>query len=89
MEKLQITIKNLETGETIVDVNTGAIIGAIDDGEGTRCICLSACNGRDLAATAAGALQAANKAMADMPKSLAKITKKIGNRKINNKKERN
>lgn len=88
MKKFQITIKNLETGETVTDINTDAIIGAIDEGEGTRCICLSACNGRDLAATAAGALQSANKAIADMPKSLAKITKKIGNRKINNKKER-
>lgn len=89
MEKFQITIKNLETGETVVDVNTGAIIGAIDEGEGTRCLCLTACNSRDLAATAAGALQSANEAMADMPKPLAKLTKKIGNRKANkSKKER-
>lgn len=83
MKKFQIIIKNCETGETVVDVNTGAIIGAIDEGEGTRCLCLSACNGRDLAATAAGALQSANQAMADMPKPLAKLTKKIGNEKKN------
>lgn len=83
MKKFQIIIKNCETNETLVDINTGVIVGAVDQGEGTRIISLSDCAGLDLAATAAGALQAANQAMANMPKSLAKLTKKIGNHKIN------
>ena len=77
MEKFQITIKNQETGEVLVDINTNAIIGAVDNGAGTRVIGLTDCKGHDLAATAAGALQAANRVIASLPRSLAKITRKI------------
>lgn len=78
MEKFQITIKNQETGEVLVDINTNAIIGAVDYGASTRVIGLINCEGRDLAATAAGALQAANRVIASLPRSLAEITRKIG-----------
>jgi hypothetical protein len=78
MEKYQIIIKNRATGEVLVDVNTNAIIGAVDTGATTRVLGLINCEDRDLAATAAGALQAANRAIASLPRSLAKITRKIG-----------
>lgn len=81
MERFQLIIKNVETGETLVDIYSDAIIGATNHGpKGTRNICLTACNTCDLAATAAGAMQMANKALATLPKSLARLVRKIGKR---------
>lgn len=76
MEKFQITIKNLETGETLVDTNTCAIIGAVDHGRGTQVVCYTNCGTVDLAATCTGALQAANRGMKDLPRYIVKQIKK-------------
>ena len=88
MEKYQIIIKNRATGEVLVGINTNAIIGAVDAGATTKVLSLINCVDRDLAATAAGALQAANRAIAGLPRSLAKITRKIGKKKSNRKTRR-
>lgn len=77
MEKFQIIIKNLETGETLVDTNTCAIIGAIDRGRGTQIVCSTACGTVELAATCAGALQAANRGMECLPRDIVNQIKKL------------
>lgn len=77
MKKFQIIIKNRETGETLVDANTKAIIGAIDEDEGTCSICFTTCNGVELAATATAAILVANEAMADLPLSFRRKIRKL------------
>lgn len=66
MEKLHITVTDNETGETIVDSDTNAIIGALDQGdEGTGAMLFTSCNVIDLAATADAAIGSVRKAIDD------------------------
>ena len=44
MGKFHITITDKETQETLVDVDTNAIIAGIDEPEGTRGLCLTECS---------------------------------------------
>lgn len=69
-------ITELETGETLVDRHTKAIIGAADADEGTHVFEFTDCAIGDVAATAAGALQAAEGAIADFPAALIEEVKK-------------
>lgn len=73
-----ITITDNETGANILDADTCAFIGAIDEGEGTRLLSNIRCCSSTLAATATGALQAAREAIADLPKPIKKIVEKLG-----------
>jgi len=82
VERFHITIRDNASGEVLVDLDTCAIIGALDHGPGTRVFCKTKCGSVELAATAAGALQAAGVAMADMPAGLARKVRKIGRKKI-------
>ena len=81
MKKFHITITDNETGEVLVDQDTSAIIGALDNDESTRNIAYTCCNTIDLAATAAGAKQAANKSARELPwclrRKIEKLSKKI------------
>lgn len=78
MKKFHITITNNETAETFVDIDTSAIVGAIDEDGTTHLFCLTGCNGLTLAATLAGALQCANANTAQLPKSLQRKIKSLG-----------
>lgn len=80
MEKYQITIKNLETEAVLVDVSTAAIIAGIDEGDGTRSVCLTACNSIELVGTVVGAMRAANRGLEDLPARLARQARKLGNK---------
>lgn len=44
MGKFHITITDKETQETLIDVDTNAIIAGIDEPEGTRGLCLTECS---------------------------------------------
>lgn len=71
MEKFHITITDNETGETLVNLDTCAIIGAMDEGDlGTSMIDYEECNSICLAATITGAQVVANRAMKDLPMPL-------------------
>ena len=65
--RFHITITDNKTGEVIRDLDTCAIIGAVDVDERTGVMVLTECNNLELAATAAGALEAVDKATSDMP----------------------
>ena len=77
MKKFHLTITNNITGEIEKELDTNAIIGAVDDGDGTCVICKTGCGPIALAATCAGALRAADYGMEDMPKPLLRMIKKI------------
>lgn len=83
MEKFHITITNNETAETLVDRDTSVIVGAMDEGEGTRTVCFTCCGATELAAVLASVMQVANMKMADLPKPYRRITKKLGKQKFN------
>lgn len=84
MEKFHITITENETGKTLIDTDTAAIIGAHDhDDLGTAVFSFTGCNSSTLAATCAAAKKAANKTALKLPKNirrmidrLSKITRK-------------
>lgn len=44
MKRFHITITNNETRETLVDTDSGAIVAAIDEGEGTRAVQFTHCD---------------------------------------------
>lgn len=69
MERFHITITDKKTGETLVDIDTAAIVGAADEGEGTRNMCFTHCGLVELMATATGALKAADKVTKELPAS--------------------
>ena len=48
MKKFHITITNNETGETLHDLDTKAIVGAILDDDGTFQIAFNKCNVNDM-----------------------------------------
>lgn len=50
MKKWHITITENETGNTTLDIDTNAIIAAIDENEGTRALCMTRCDPITLAA---------------------------------------
>ena len=77
MEKFHITITDNETAEVLADTDTSSIIGAFDEGEGTRAVCFLACNTTELAATLTSALQITNKKLAELPKWLQCTIKKL------------
>lgn len=77
MKNFHITIKDLETGETLIDRAASAIIGAVSDGEGVDEFCLAACDSPTLAATCAGAQTATLKGMTDLPKAVVRKIKKF------------
>ena len=77
MKKFHLTITNNETGEIERELDTNAIIGSADDGDGTAIFCYTRCGLVELAATCAGALDAADHGMKDMPKPLLRKIKKI------------
>ena len=81
MKKFHVIIKNLETDEILVDETTSAILGAMDHGESTTSIVYTSCGVLEMTATAAGAYKAANEAAGQLPKRLAKLAKKLGNKK--------
>ena len=77
MEKFHITIKSIETDEILVDKDTCAIIGAIDNANGTGLMVFTSCNDIDLAATVAGALKAALYCADKLPTDLAESVMKL------------
>lgn len=72
MKKFHLTITNNITGEIEKELDTDAIIGAMNTDESTCGVCLADCNLIDLAATCAGALRSVDRAMEDLPKPLRK-----------------
>ena len=84
MEKFHITIKNNETEETIIDIDTSAIIGSVDDGESTRVLCFTDCDGLSLAATCVGALEAVGGGQEGLPEGflqwIREHVKKLSNK---------
>ena len=76
MEKFHITIKNNETGEIIVDLDTCAIVGAIAEYDRIRCIGSVYCSASRLADTLAGAAQVVNTCRSRLPKGLRRMSKK-------------
>lgn len=78
MKKFHITITDNETGETIVDQDTKAIIGAFDsDEDSTAGMGFTHCNATELLATATGAKKVANKLMnkSNIPEELRTLAK--------------
>jgi hypothetical protein len=84
MEKFHITITNNKTAETVVNIDTSAIIGAVDDGESTRVLCFTDCDGLSLAATCVGALEAVGEGQEGLPEGflrwIRKHVKKLSNK---------
>lgn len=67
-----ITITDLETGKTLHDTDTGAIIGAFDaPNAGTNSICFTACNTIELLATLMAVDKALNHLYEKEPELLA------------------
>lgn len=78
MEKYHITITNNETGEIGVDLNTNALIAAIDEPTGgTRAICLAECSMATLAAALATVMQLANDRVAALPRPIRRKVKQL------------
>lgn len=77
MKHYHLTITDNATGEIMREIDTDAIIGAADDGDGTAIFCITRCGLVELAATCTGALKAAEDAMEDIPKRLRKYIKKL------------
>jgi hypothetical protein len=75
--KFHITIINNETGKTLVDQDTGCIIGACDAGEGTRCMSFAGCAFREKLTTAAGALDMAEATLREAPKPIQRALRKV------------
>lgn len=67
MKRFQIIIKDLEEGNTIKDIKTNCIIGAIDEGDGVAGVALTNCNGL----TIKMGISAIEKTVADLKKSMA------------------
>lgn len=81
MKKFHITITDNETGETIVDQDTKAIIGAIDGSEDvTSAMGFTHCNVIELLATATAAKKTADKLLnkSNIPEELKTLTKILG-----------
>ena len=76
MGKFHIIITNNETQDVLVDTDTCAIIGALEENEGTRAVCYTNCDTAELAATLTGAQQIVNRYLAKMPKWLQRMIKK-------------
>ena len=84
-----ITITNNETGETLADLDSCAIIGAIDvEEKGTREIAMFDCNGIVLAATAADAIVNAREAIEDMPKAHRRKIERVAKKVLRNRKKK-
>lgn len=77
-KKYRITIVENETSKVIVNADTDAIIGAIDEGKSTRVLSVVSCDSVVLAATATGALCAARESIAKLPKPIKKQIEKLG-----------
>jgi len=67
-KKFHITLTDNETGETLIDSDTSAIIGAFDLGEGnTGSLYALACNGLIKVCTIAGAMATLERVRKDDP----------------------
>lgn len=77
--KYHITITNNETGETLVDQDTGCIIGACDDRTtcGTRVVSYGACTKLECIATVVGALEAGERHLRKMPRKDQRFLRKL------------
>ena len=53
MKKFHITIKDNETGKTLHDLDTAAIVGGIESGDGVTVLGLTRCKQSDLVYTVA------------------------------------
>lgn len=82
MKNFHITIKDLETGETTIDKDVSAIIGAVGDGEGAVEFCLVDCDSATLAKTCAGAQTATLRGLDMLPGAVVKKIKKYSKAKV-------
>ncbi len=71
-----ITIVDNSNGNVIADTDTNCIVGAFDEGNGTRQVGLSKCNIVDLTATCAAAKDSVGKMTADNP--MAQLLLELG-----------
>lgn len=84
MEKYHITITDNETGDTKVDLNTDALIAAIDEtAGGTRAVCYTDCGPVELAAALATVMQLANAKLADLPRPILRKVKRLAKKRRN------
>ena len=71
MKKFNIVIKDLETGETLVDDVTSAIVGSFEAGErGAAAIAFVSCKGKELLTTLRGAEDVIEKIYVEHPELL-------------------
>lgn len=74
--RFHLTIVDNETGDTLVDAHTAAIIGAHDAGdEGTACMTFLHCSTIELAATVAFARKVVKRVLDDSPVAKALVDK--------------
>lgn len=84
MEKYHITITDNETGATKVDLNTDALIAAIDEtAGGTHAVCYTDCGPAELAAALATVMQLANSCLPDLPRPIRRKVKQLSKKKKN------
>lgn len=84
MEKFHITITNNETGEVCVDLNTDALIAAIDETEGgTRAVCYTHCNTVAFIAMIAAVLQLVRAKLANLPRPILRKVKQLAKKRKN------
>lgn len=65
--KFHITITDNETGKTLHDADACAILGAINEGENTACVCMTNCGPFGLVSTLKGLKRAQDEIISKHP----------------------